>query len=138
VKFLGAKQYATFVPRGKKRGSMGGDPWNRWTRPVVVVQNESNYSDAHIFPYAFKELGIGKLIGTPVAGTGTAVWWERQIDPTLVFGIPQVGFVTPDGKYLENTELQPDVLVVNDPGSRARGDDPQLQKAVEVLLAALK
>jgi C-terminal processing protease CtpA/Prc len=29
-----------------------------------------------MFPYAYQELKIGKLIGMPVAGTGTAVWWE--------------------------------------------------------------
>ncbi|MHC5033093.1 MAG: S41 family peptidase [Planctomycetota bacterium] len=138
VAFLGAKQYLTPQPRGKKRGTMGGAPWNRWTRPVIVIQNEGNYSDAHIFPYIFKELGLGKLVGTPVAGTGTAVWWERQIDRTLMFGIPQVGYVMPDGKYLENTELAPDVLVVNDPESRARGRDPQLERAVKVLLEELK
>jgi C-terminal processing protease CtpA/Prc/Tol biopolymer transport system component len=138
VAFLGAKQYLIPQPRGKARGTMGGAPWNRWTRPVVVIQNEGNYSDAHIFPYIFKELGIGKLVGTPVAGTGTAVWWERQIDGTLVFGIPQVGYLMPNGKYLENSELQPDVLVVNDPESRARGRDPQLERAVAVLLEQLK
>ena len=71
---------------------------------------------------------------TPVAGTGTAVWWERQIDPTLVFGIPQVGLVTPEGKYLENLELQPDVEVYNDPVSVAQGRDRQLEHAVQVLL----
>jgi len=134
VKFLGAKQYARFQPRGKRVGQLGGDPGARWARPVIVVQNEGNYSDAHIFPFAFKELGIGKLVGTPVAGTGTAVWWERQIDPTIVFGIPQVGFVTNDGKYLENLELEPDILVYNDPESVAKGQDKQLEAAVDELL----
>jgi len=138
VAFLGAKQYLTPHPRGKTRGRMGGAPWNRWTRPVVVIQNEGNYSDAHIFPYIFKALGLGKLVGTPVAGTGTAVWWERQIDPTLAFGIPQVGYVMPNGKYLENSELAPDVLVVNDPESRTNGRDLQLERAVAVLLEELK
>jgi C-terminal processing protease CtpA/Prc len=81
---------------------------------------------------------VGKLVGAPVAGTGTAVWWERQIDPSITFGVPQVGFVTEDGKYLENLELVPDVLVLGDPEAAARGDDPQLDRAVEVLLAELK
>lgn len=138
VMFLAGRQYLTFQPRGKERGSFGGEPWSRWARPTVVVQSEGNYSDAHIFPYVFKALGVGKLVGAPVPGTGTAVWWERQIDPTIVFGVPQVGFVTEDGRYLENLELEPDVLVLGDPDASARGDDPQLDKAVEVLLAELK
>jgi len=137
VKFLGGTEYAVYQPRDKERGSLGGEPLHRWARPVVVVQNEANYSDAHIFPYAFKTLGVGRLVGAPVAGTGTAVWWERQIDPTLYFGIPQVGMVTMKGEYLENTELWPDVLVYNDPESVTRGEDPQLRSAVEVLLEEL-
>ncbi|MDF1663403.1 MAG: S41 family peptidase, partial [Planctomycetota bacterium] len=76
VSFLSGREYLYFVPRGKKFGQLGAEPFTRWTRPVVVIQSEGNYSDAHIFPFAFKSLKIGKLVGTPVAGTGTAVWWE--------------------------------------------------------------
>jgi C-terminal processing protease CtpA/Prc len=61
------------------------------------------------------------------------VWWETQIDPTLVFGIPQVGMVALDGKYLENTQLEPDVKVNNQPELVAKGRDQQLEKAVEEL-----
>lgn len=137
VKFLGGRDYNWFVPRGKQRGWFGAEPLARWSRPVAVVQSESNYSDAHIFPYAFQKLGIGKLVGTPVAGTGTAVWWERQIDPALVFGIPQVGMQDDEGNYLENQTLEPDVLVLLHPEEAARGEDPQLAAAVEVLLREL-
>jgi hypothetical protein len=49
----------------------------------LCINGRSNYSDAFIFPYVYKQNGIGKLIG--MAGTGTAVWWENPIDPTLVF-----------------------------------------------------
>jgi C-terminal processing protease CtpA/Prc len=134
VKFLGGSTYALFQPRGKVRGALGSEPLHRWAGPVVVLQNEGNYSDAHVFPYAFKRLGLGKLVGTPVAGTGTAVWWETQIDPTLVFGVPQVGLVTPDGDYLENRELVPDVEVYNTPEDSATGRDRQLERAVEEVL----
>ena len=137
VAFLSGKDYVYFQPRGKKRGDLGAEPATRWSRPVVVVQSESNYSDAHMFPYAFKQLKLGKLVGTPIAGTGTAVWWETLINPAIVFGIPQIGMVTPDGKYLENLELEPDVLVYNPPESVARGEDRQIAKAVEVLLKQL-
>ena len=43
-----------------------------------------------------------------------------------------------DGSYLENQQLEPDVLVYNNPGDVATGKDPQLEKAVEVLLEDLK
>ncbi len=133
--FLSGKDYLRFVPRGKSPGDFGGEPEARWSRPVAVLMDEGNYSDAHIFPYAFKALGLGKLVGAPVAGTGTAVWWEDMIDPTVYFGIPQVGFMAPDGKFLENQELEPDVLVYDDPRDLAAGKDAQLLAAVETALA---
>ena len=70
----------------------------------------------------------------PVAGTGTAVWWETMQDPTIVFGIPQVGITGMDGKYLENQTLYPDIEVRNDYESIIEGRDKQLEKAVEELL----
>ena len=60
VTFLDGDEYCTFVPRGKEPGRYGGEPSTRWSRPVCVVQNEGNYSDAHFFPYSFRTLGIGK------------------------------------------------------------------------------
>jgi len=136
--FLDGETYCQFAPRGFEDGGLGGEPLNKWTKPVVVLQSESNYSDAHFFPWAFKVKGVGKLVGAPVPGTATAVWWESQINPAIVFGIPQVGMVTNDGKYLENNQLEPDVLVLNDPQSVAAGKDPQMEKAVEVLLKDLQ
>ena len=133
--FLNGRDYLDVVPRGKARGEFGSEPAARWSRPVVVLVGEGNYSDAHIFPYAFKALGIGKLVGAPIAGTGTAVWWETLIDPSIVFGIPQVGMVGMDGKYMENQELEPDVLVYDDPKDVAAGTDAQLLEAVKTVLA---
>ena len=69
----------------------------------------------------------------PDPGTGTAVWWERQIDPSLVFGIPQVGVLDTDGDFLENQQLEPDHLVKNEPQQVLEGEDQQLKKAVEIL-----
>lgn len=135
VTLLGGKLYQKFVPRGQY---IGDDPFNKWTKPSVVLMCEDNYSNAHGFPFVYKELGIGKLIGAPVPGTMTAVWWENQIDPSLVFGIPQVGVQDLRGKYLENQELQPDIEVYNSPESQLRGDDEQIKSAVNELLRQLE
>lgn len=135
--FLGGKRYIQFAPRGFEEGGLGGEPINKWTRPVAVLQSESNYSDAHFFPWTFRVKGIGKLVGAPVPGTATAVWWEGQINPDLVFGIPQVGMLTDKGTFLENDQLEPDILVLNDPPAVAAGRDPQLEAAVQTLLTDL-
>jgi Tol biopolymer transport system component/C-terminal processing protease CtpA/Prc len=123
-------QYVTLVPRGQVIGS---EPQGKWQKKSVMLMSESNYSDAHFSPYVYKALGVGKLMGMPVPGTATAVWWERMIDGT-VFGIPQVGVVGKDGKYLENQELYPDIQVNNEYDKLSNGIDQQLEKAVEELL----
>lgn len=131
VTLLSGKRYVDFAPRGQYVGS---EPMEKWYRPSVVLMGEGNYSDAHAFPYAYKALNIGKLVGMPVPGTMTAVWWERQIDASLVFGIPQMGMWDMNGNYLENQELQPDVVVAQDKEKVSLGIDQQLEKAVEILL----
>ncbi len=132
--FLTGKVFARNVPRGQK---LGTEPSLRWTKPSIVVMNEGNYSDAHCFPAAYTELGIGETVGMPVPGTCTSVWWERLQDPTLVFGIPEVGLVDNEGDFLERKHLAPDHQVDNDPALEAQGRDQQLEEAVRVLLAEL-
>ena len=128
---LGGKQYQTFVPHGKV---VGADPFNKWTKPSCVLVCEDDYSNGHGFPFVYRELGIGKLIGTPVPGTMTAVWWETLIDRTLIFGIPQVGCQDMRGNYCENTPLLPDVEVYNTPEDYLTGHDRQLERAVQEML----
>jgi len=132
---LNGERYLDFEIRNQ---SFGSEPMNRWFKPSVVLMNEGNYSDANGFPYTYKTLKIGKLIGMPVAGTMTAVWWEQQQDNTLVFGIPQVGTKDLSGKFIENQQLEPDIKVWNSYDEMARGKDAQLEKAVEHLLENLK
>jgi len=129
--FLSGKKYMDMIPREQK---MGLEPMKKWTKPTNILVGESNYSDAHLFPVTFKAYGIGKAVGMPVPGTGTAVWWEAQIDPTLVFGIPQVGMMSLDGKYMENTQFEPDIKVKNEPEILTNGKDQQIEKAVQDLL----
>ncbi|MCR5351237.1 MAG: peptidase S41, partial [Bacteroidales bacterium] len=132
VTLLGGKSYAEFRPRGEY---IGQEPFSKWTKPSCVLVCEDNYSDASGFPFAYRALGLGKLIGAPVPGTMTAVWWENLINDQLVFGIPEVGtYSVKDGRYLENMQLEPDILVYNDPASLLEGKDPQLEAAVQEML----
>ena len=128
---LSGKQYQEFVPHGKV---VGKDPFNKWTKPSCVLICEDDYSNGHGFPWVYKELGIGKLIGTPVAGTMTAVWWETLMDRSLVFGIPQVGCRDMRGTFGENTTLYPDIEVYNSPEDYITGHDTQLIRAVEEMM----
>lgn len=131
---LGGKEYVRFVPRGQYVGS---EPFSQWTKPSVMLVNEANYSDAHGSPFVYQTLGLGEVVGAPVPGTMTAVWWETQIDPSIVFGIPQVTSIDMQGNVLENHQLNPDVLIYNAPGDVAAGIDTQIIKSVEHLLQKL-
>lgn len=128
--FLGGVKYMRIEPRGQH---LGDEPQFKWRRPSAVVMSESNYSDAHLFPVAYRALGVGKLVGMPVAGTGTAVWWEG-LQNGMYFGIPQVGMIDNAGNFMENTQLEPDVLQPLDPALVLKGRDQQLEAAVELLL----
>lgn len=134
VTLLSGKEYQNFVPRGQYIGS---DPFNKWLKPSCVLMCEDNYSNAHGFPWVYKELKIGKLVGTPVPGTMTAVWWENQIDPSLVFGIPQIGCRDMRGQLMENHQLSPDIEVYNVPEKSLKGEDQQLETAVQEMLKTI-
>lgn len=137
VTFLGGKLYFTLRPQGHI--TTGGEPLNKWTKPSCVLMSESNYSDAFMFPYAYKELGIGKLIGMPVAGTGTAVWWETQINDRIVFGIPMIGtYGAGETHATENYQLEPDILILNEYNKLLAGQDQQLEIAVKEMLKTIK
>jgi len=129
--FLSGKKYVDIVPHGQYIGS---EPLDKWVKPSVVLISESCYSDAHLFPVAYRAKEIGQTVGMPVPGTGTFVWWESQIDPTLVFGIPMGGWRMMDGKFCENTQFEPDIKVANDPGVMATGHDQQIEAAVKSLM----
>lgn len=127
---LSGKEYQKFIPHGKL---IGTDPFNKWNKPSCVLICEDDYSNGHGFPQIYQYLGIGKLVGTPVAGTMTAVWWETLING-MVFGIPQVGCQGMDGKFAENKQLNPDIEVYNTPEDYLNGYDRQLVRAVEEMM----
>lgn len=129
--FLTGTKYIEIIPHGQL---MGFQPMTRWFKPSIVLMGESNYSDAHLFPVAYKIKNGGKTLGMPVPGTGTFVWWETQIDPTLYFGIPMGGWKPLGQPFLENHQMEPDIKVMNEPTIMVGGRDQQLEEAVKELL----
>ena len=130
ILFSGHK-YFTQVVRGREACDM---PSRRWNKPSIMLQCEANYSNAHGTPWVYKHQQIGRLVGMPVPGTMTSVSWETLQDPSLVFGIPIIGYRLDDGSYLENSQLEPDVKVANSLETIVKGEDTQLKVAVEELL----
>jgi tricorn protease len=133
ILFSGHK-YFTQVIRGREACDM---PSRRYNHPSIMLQAEGNYSNAHGTPWVYSHQKIGKLVGAPVPGTMSSVNWETMQDPSLIFGVPVVGYQLPDGSYLENTQLEPDVLILNRPETVVTGTDLQLEAAVRELLKEL-
>ena len=132
--FLSGKKYMEFKRPGKV---VGMESQRRWTKPSAMLVGEDNYSDAHCTPAAYKDLEIGKVIGMPVPGTCSFVWWER-IQNGIVFGIPNMQVTDIKGDVLENKQLEPDIKVKNDFETISKGEDKQIEAAVNSLLSEIE
>ena len=133
--FLSGERYMSF--KAKDDRVIGYESQYKWTKPSIVLVGESNYSDAHCFPAGYRDQNIGKIVGMPVPGTCTFVWWER-LQNGVVFGIPNLAVKDKNGRTLENFQLEPDIQVRNDYDKVSEGRDQQLERAVEELLKSLK
>jgi tricorn protease len=140
LNYLGGREHTFFLQRHGGMGPVLRPTDRKWHKPMVLLINNRSYSDAEIFPHAFRTLGLGRLVGQPtgahVIGTGVI----RLIDGSL-FRVPRTGVFTSKGVNMEKEGVAPDFAVDPHPDELARGIDRQLEKAVEVLeqdLAAWK
>ena len=116
------------------------DPDGLLLGPKVCLMNEFSASDGDIFPYRFKQYGLGKLIGKRTWGGVVGI---RGSLPLLDGGQlmkPEFAPFGLDGKtwILEGVGVEPDIFVDNDPAKEFAGIDEQLNKAIEVILDELK
>lgn len=116
---------------------LGTEPSFRWKKPSIVLVNEANYSDGHCFAYDFQYLQLGKLVGMPVPGSCTWMTGQELQDNTMRYSVPTLGVKTMDGKYMENYQTVPDIIVENDYETTANGKDQQLEKAINELMKEL-
>jgi Tol biopolymer transport system component/C-terminal processing protease CtpA/Prc len=128
-----ATKYLEHVARGQK---LSHQPTKRWTRPSVMLQNEASYSNAHGTPWVYREMGLGTLIGAPVPGTMTTSGWVTipVTGGSIRYGKPTAGWVDRHGNFLENQQLEPDILVLNETNILWQNRDQQIEEAVRVLL----
>jgi tricorn protease len=107
--------------------------------PIVVICNEGTGSDGEVFTQHFKDLGLGTVVGTRT--------WGGLIGITNIIPLTDGGMVTQSNVgfanlkrqwVVENVGAVPDVVVDNDPSSVVAGKDPQLEKAIEVIMQKLK
>ncbi len=133
--FLSGKQFLSYTTDSR---AIGLEPSFRWTKPSIALANEANYSDGHCFAYSYQDLKLGKLVGMPVPGTCTFAGWEQLQDNTMRWGVPPLGVKSVGGKYLENSQTEPDIKVKNEYGTVGKGKDQQLEAAVIELMKETK
>lgn len=109
-------------------------PGRAWEKPTIVLMNEHSFSNAEMFPYAMRARGLARLVGMPTPGY---VIWTGGLP--LVDGtsgrMPGSGVYRLDGSNMENQGEQPDVQVPLTTEDWLSERDPQLDKAIEMLLA---
>ena len=106
--------------------------------PKAMLINHYSSSGGDAFPYYFRQLGLGTIIGTRTWGGLVGI----SINAGLVDGghihIPQFGIFDESGWIIEGIGVYPDIEVVDAPDLTAKGIDPSVEKAVEVLLKQLE
>lgn len=108
--------------------------------PMVCLLNEFSASDGDIFPYRFKTLGLGKLVGKRSWGGVVGIRGSLPFVDGGMLMRPEFTFYSVDGRQwlIEGHGVDPDIVVDNDPAREFRGEDQQLDKAIEVILEELK
>ena len=135
LQFLSRKAYLQWKYRG---GKMTPQPnFSPADNPIVLLINEQSLSDAEMTATGFKTLGLGTIVGTE-----TYRWIIFTSGKSLVDGsyyrLPSWGCYTLDGKDIEMNGVKPDVYVKNNMVNRLNGEDPQLDKAIEIIMDQLE
>ena len=126
-----AYQYPRYgAPRSYPEAALPG--------PLVALTNEWAGSDGDIFSHAFKFMGLGPLIGKRTWGGVIGIWPRHRLADGTITTQPEYSFAFDDVSWrVENYGTDPDIEVDIAPHDYAAGLDPQLDRAIEVVLGLL-
>jgi tricorn protease len=107
--------------------------------PMVTLIDKYSASDGDLFPYGFRALGLGKLIGTRSWGGIVGITGSLPFIDGTQLRIPQFTSLSVDGNWMiEGKGVTPDIEVENDPYKEFMGEDAQLNKAIEVIMKEME
>src|SRR5271156_691235 len=114
-------------------------PGNVLYGPKVCLINETSASDGDIFPYMFKQAGLGPLIGKRTWGGVVGITGRGPLlDGGDVF-VPEFATASIAGQFvIEGHGVDPDITVDNDPAAIIEGRDTQLERGIAEIMKALK
>jgi tricorn protease len=123
-----------------RNGMPTTDPPQTFLGPMVTLINEFSASDGDIFPYRFKSLGLGKLIGKRTWGGVIGIRDSLPLVDGGQFFKPEFAPYSKEGKewIIESHGVDPDIVVDNDPAKEFRGEDQQLDRAIQEIQEDLK
>jgi Tol biopolymer transport system component/C-terminal processing protease CtpA/Prc len=108
-------------------------PLPAFAKPVIVLANESSLSNAEVFPWGFKSLKLGKVVGMRTYGGVIGTGGATLMDGTSL-RMPAVGSLTLEGRNMENNGCPPDIVVEHSLEDILMDRDRQLERAVAELL----
>ncbi len=123
-----------------RNGMPRPDPGDSFVGPMVTLINEFSASDGDIFPYRFKTLGLGKLIGKRTWGGVIGIRNSLPLIDGGQFFKPEFAPYSREGKewVIESHGVDPDIVVDNDPAKEFRGEDQQLDRGLQEIQEELK
>jgi tricorn protease len=102
---------------------------------LVAILDENSASDGDIFPWQFRNAGLGPLIGKKSWGGVVGITSHGPLIDGGSVNVPEFGFADIGGNYvIEGEGVSPDIEVDNDPASVIAGRDPQLERAIEEVM----
>ena len=116
------------------------DPFHSFLGPMVTLIDEFSASDGDIFPYRFKMLGMGKVIGKRTWGGVIGIREALPLTDGGQLFKPEFAPYSKEGKewVIESHGVDPDIVVDNDPAKEFRGEDQQLDRAIQQIQEDLK
>ncbi len=106
--------------------------------PKVCVTNSWAGSGGDAIPYFFREANLGPIVGTRTWGGLVGISRGIRLMDGGNVTMPDFGFWIPGkGWQVENHGVDPDAEVINLPEAMNAGRDPQLEKAIELVKAAI-
>jgi tricorn protease len=134
---LAREPYRMTMYRGSSRN--GTIPDAVQVGPKVCLINKYSASDGDLFPWGFRALGLGKLIGTRTWGGIVGISGSLPFIDGTDIRVPFFTSYSMDGEWIiENHGVDPDILVDNDPIGEWNGEDRQLDRAIEEIMKELK
>jgi tricorn protease len=116
----------------------GTYPQTLFNGPMVCLLNQNSASDGDIFPWMFRNAGLGPLIGKRSWGGVVGITDHGPLLDGGRVNVPEFGHLDKDGQWaIEGVGVEPDIEIENEPADVIAGRDPQLERGVQEVLARM-